>query len=781
DNPAPFVSTLKRYNPELFDGYVKTPNQYVTASSGLETKPLYELYAAYWEELGLSKSNWLNVREEIANAEQLAQHAPKEMGVDTHNTASHKSADESHIGAFKIFAQPFVNEGDLFFAEQDSTSGLYRKVTVKNKNQLSSAVNEKNRELKTALDRLLAGDDDRQARIYNEFLRYSLTDNFIDVPYDKLEKEDKQYIDKEIDGFIFKAQAAQRYVDDMLNKHSIGGYYAYKTTNAATCGLNMEQMVAACYYATTDTQNFKEQKYLENQKKAAFVALVDQLYDMRRGYDIDDGTDKPSDNVFPSPSEAKADKNRCHGGGVNSLAGALSTIHNAYSVKMVTTAAIEADIASYYSKVNVLKMVQSMEVTPTPAELALWAETGIPPQTVKELLKKELEANYEKAFDALFKSYVTDDALADIKKKALDNIKMPDELKNQALNFDTLSAVEVFDAISNGSLPFLRFDQKEGYQTRLQYYCDKGESFKEGLIAYFNALASSIPINQQVLLFLASSNLPKDVARRIIIKKIGDVEFTLNDIQGLGAKEFATFISCDNEKDILDWCADNSSHIFNIVNLIGSKLVVDVGTELKGIYGSNKLNLLQIAAATNSTTLFINLLQNPNAQNLLLMQDLKCATPIHLAAQNGHANVLAAMLKYPDVRVALSMQDMDKDGDTPVHLAAQNGHAGALAVMLLYTEGCAALSKQNKTGYTPLQLAASQGHTAVIAAILQNEKANELLLTPDKDGNTLLHLAASKGHPNVIAEILKNNNAKELLLAPDKNGNTPLHLAASQG
>ena len=68
------------------------------------------------------------------------------------------------------------------------------------------------------------------------------------------------------------------------------GNYPYKTDIVNSCGLTMEQMIAASYWASKDKANFKSRDVTE---QGNFLSIVNQLYDMRRGYDIDQGIDKP--------------------------------------------------------------------------------------------------------------------------------------------------------------------------------------------------------------------------------------------------------------------------------------------------------------------------------------------------------------------------------------------------------------------------------------------------------------------------------------------------------
>ena len=86
-------------------------------------------------------------------------------------------------------------------------------------------------------------------------------------------------------------------------------------------------------------------------------------------------------------------------------------------------------------------------------------------------------------------------------------------------------------------------------------------------------------------------------------------------------------------------------------------------------------------------------------------------TPLHLAAMNGHAEDVTALLKH---RADPNAQN--KDGSTPLHLAAMNGHAEAVTALL---NAGADPNAQNKDGSTPLHLAAKWNqHPEVITALL---------------------------------------------------------------
>lgn len=80
---------------------------------------------------------------------------------------------------------------------------------------------------------------------------------------------------------------------------------------------------------------------------------------------------------------------------------------------------------------------------------------------------------------------------------------------------------------------------------------------------------------------------------------------------------------------------------------------------------------------------------------------LNDSTPLQLAAEGGHADVVKAL-----VRAGASITDENKSGFTGVHLAAQNGHGQVLEVMR--TSNSLKISSK-KLGLTPLHVAAYYG------------------------------------------------------------------------
>ena len=104
-------------------------------------------------------------------------------------------------------------------------------------------------------------------------------------------------------------------------------------------------------------------------------------------------------------------------------------------------------------------------------------------------------------------------------------------------------------------------------------------------------------------------------------------------------------------------------------------------------------------------------------------------TPLTLAAENGHEEVVKILLEGEEV-------DPDQpgpDGQTPLSLAAANGHEGVVKILLRHEE--VNTNEPDIIGGTPLLYAAMYGHAGVVEILLDCEKVD-----PDKSGrpNTAL-------------------------------------------
>uniref|UniRef100_A0A8C5QJT9 Ankyrin repeat domain 6 n=1 Tax=Leptobrachium leishanense TaxID=445787 RepID=A0A8C5QJT9_9ANUR len=139
-------------------------------------------------------------------------------------------------------------------------------------------------------------------------------------------------------------------------------------------------------------------------------------------------------------------------------------------------------------------------------------------------------------------------------------------------------------------------------------------------------------------------------------------------------------------------------------------------------------------------------------------------TPLHLAANKGHLNVVQILLK---AGCELDLQD---DGQqTALHRAAVVGHSEVLAALI--QEGCA-LDRQDKDGNTALHEAAWHGFSQSVKLLV---KAGANVLARNKAGNTPLHLACQNGHSQSCRILLLAGSRADL---KNNAGDTSLHVAA---
>lgn len=111
---------------------------------------------------------------------------------------------------------------------------------------------------------------------------------------------------------------------------------------------------------------------------------------------------------------------------------------------------------------------------------------------------------------------------------------------------------------------------------------------------------------------------------------------------------------------------------------------------------------------------------------------------------------------------------------TPLHVAAERGHAAVVRLMLpLMSQSDVDSSAWG--GCAPLHDAAGHGHTSVVKCLLDAEADPEL---SDEGGWGALHYASSEGHTDTVDCLLANGAHTD---KPDRNGCTPIHYAAGEG
>ena len=121
-------------------------------------------------------------------------------------------------------------------------------------------------------------------------------------------------------------------------------------------------------------------------------------------------------------------------------------------------------------------------------------------------------------------------------------------------------------------------------------------------------------------------------------------------------------------------------------------------------------------------------------------------TPLVLASENGHADVVKMLLAQDGVDV----NHTNQHGDTPLFCASKKGYADVVE-MLLAHDGVNVNQAIQHHG-TPLSVASAQGHAGVVEMLLAQDgvDVNQGL----DDGDTPLTLASENGHADVVEMLL---------------------------
>ena len=116
--------------------------------------------------------------------------------------------------------------------------------------------------------------------------------------------------------------------------------------------------------------------------------------------------------------------------------------------------------------------------------------------------------------------------------------------------------------------------------------------------------------------------------------------------------------------------------------------------------------------------------------------------PLHQAARGGDCN---EVLDHFLLKLNFHVDAKNNNGRTPLHVAAWNGHSNVVHHLL--SRGAGVDTKDND-GRTPLHDAAWNGRSDIVQHLLDGGAGID---TKDKDGKTPLRLAEDKGHHDVVA------------------------------
>ena len=129
------------------------------------------------------------------------------------------------------------------------------------------------------------------------------------------------------------------------------------------------------------------------------------------------------------------------------------------------------------------------------------------------------------------------------------------------------------------------------------------------------------------------------------------------------------------------------------------------------------------------------------------------ATALMLAAENGHAEIVSALLLSRD---EINVNAVTPNGSTALMIAAKNGHAETVSALLLSRDEIN-VNAVTSDGSTALIFAAEKGRTEIVSALLSRDGIDVNAVTPASRGSTALILAAIDGHAETVLALLSRD------------------------
>ena len=149
-------------------------------------------------------------------------------------------------------------------------------------------------------------------------------------------------------------------------------------------------------------------------------------------------------------------------------------------------------------------------------------------------------------------------------------------------------------------------------------------------------------------------------------------------------------------------------------------------------------------------------------------------TPLHIAAEEGHINMVALLTAQ---NISCNNPSItDSNGNTPLHTAAKHGHLSVVDFLVKNADFDPTI-RNHRNGRIPLHLAAEQGQLDIVKYFIEKQLCDPSC--PDEEGKTPLHLAAGSGKLLVVEYLIAEKKCDPMWRT--KNGKTPLHFSSQNG
>ena len=202
-----------------------------------------------------------------------------------------------------------------------------------------------------------------------------------------------------------------------------------------------------------------------------------------------------------------------------------------------------------------------------------------------------------------------------------------------------------------------------------------------------------------------------------------------------------------------------SNHRKNVVQALLSDYKCPV-VDAKGQNGYTALHYSCIHGYVDNVRTLIERKANVNARTD------SGYTPLTLAAENGHDNVVHVLLSDSQCQVDAK----NLDGHTALHYSCGYGNVDIVSTLVKHK---ADVDARAESGETPLTIAARYGHDNVVHALLSEYKCQ--VDTKGLDGYFALHESCRYGYLDSVRTLVKH---KADVNARTDSGDTPLTLAA---